>query len=75
MKARDVTRLLERAKENIDAALQVVDASPPERPIEPFDGLPRVRPHTRKGEWQVWSGGICIALLSAEDVAPIKESR
>ncbi len=35
------------------------------------DGAPAVRPHTMPGWWQVWSGGICIALLTPRDVAPI----
>lgn len=46
----------------------------PERLLEPHDGGPRLRPHTIKGWWQVWSGGICIALLEPEDVTPVKES-
>ena len=45
----------------------------PERLLEPHDGSPRLRPHTIEGWWQVWSGGICIALLKPEDVAPLKE--
>ena len=32
---------------------------------------PALRPHTIPGWWQVWSGYICIALLTPEDVAPI----
>jgi hypothetical protein len=39
----------------------------------PHDGKPRLRPHTIPGWWQVWSGGICIALLSDEDIAPVTE--
>ncbi len=38
------------------------------RCLPPHDGKPRLRPHTIKGWWQVWSGGICIALLEPEDI-------
>lgn len=41
--------------------------------VEPsHDRKPALRPHTIPGWWQVWSGGLCIALLSAEDVAPLR---
>jgi len=40
--------------------------------IPPHDGGPKLRPHTIKGWWQVWSGGICIALLTPEDVAVLR---
>ncbi len=43
----------------------------PERLLEPYDGGPRLRPHGIPGWWQVWSGGMCIALLEPEDVAPV----
>jgi len=41
---------------------------------KPHDGGQRLRPHSISGWWQIWSGGICIALLSPEDVAPIVEA-
>lgn len=47
---------------------------PCERCHPPHDGKPRMRPHTIPGYWQVWSGGICIALLSDEDVEPVRVS-
>lgn len=45
----------------------------PERVLEPHDGGPNLRPHTRDGWWQVWSGGICIALLEPKDLEPVTE--
>ena len=39
------------------------DANPPS------DGKEVLRPHSRAGWWEVWSGEICIALLKPEDVA------
>lgn len=35
----------------------------------PSDGKEVLRPHSRAGWWEVWSGEICIALLKPEDVA------
>lgn len=43
----------------------------PTAPIVPHDGKPPMRPHSIPGWWQLWSGGICIALLRPEDVEPI----
>lgn len=43
---------------------------------EPHDAGPALRRHTITGWWQVWSGGICIALLRPEDVADaLREER
>ncbi len=36
--------------------------------IVPFDNKSALRPHTIPNYWQVWSGGICIALLGPDDV-------
>jgi hypothetical protein len=36
-----------------------------------IDG-PALRPHTIKGWWQVWSGYLCIALLTPEDIKPLQ---
>lgn len=44
---------------------------PPDGTLEPFDGKPPLRPHSIPGWWQIWSGGICIALLRPEDIEPI----
>jgi hypothetical protein len=42
------------------------------QPVYPtHDGGSNLRPHTIPGWWQVWSGGICIALLKPEDVEPV----
>ncbi len=72
---KEIKSRLERAKAGIEMAIRAVDARPAERPREPFDGKPILRPHTIKGWWQVWSGGICMHLLSDEDVRPIKEAK
>jgi hypothetical protein len=42
-----------------------------ERVIPTHDKKSNLRPHTVKGWWQVWSGGICMALLDPDDVAPL----
>ena len=39
--------------------------------LDPFDGKGRLRPHTIRGWWQLWSGGLCVALLSPLDLAPV----
>ena len=52
----------------------IEDHRPCERCYPPHDGGQRLRPHSATGWWQVWSGGICIALLSTEDVAPIRDA-
>lgn len=39
----------------------------------PHDGGPALRPHSIPGWWQVWQGGICVALLRPEDVAALAE--
>lgn len=39
-----------------------------ERCRPPHDNKPRLRPHTVAGWFQVWSGGVCIALLAPEDI-------
>lgn len=41
---------------------------PCERCSPALDGKPNLRPHSAAGWWQVWSGGICIALLSPDDI-------
>jgi hypothetical protein len=41
--------------------------------VLPSEG-PALRPHTIPGWWQVWSGHICIALLTPEDVAPVAKA-
>lgn len=46
-------------------------ASRPEPCVAPHYGKSVLRPHTIAGWWQVWSGGICVALLRPEDVAPL----
>lgn len=50
---------------------------PYERCLPPHDGKPRLRPHTIRGWWQVWSGGICIALLEPSDIkaAGLRQSK
>lgn len=75
MSNHEIKKSLERAKDDIERALEAVTERPVKRPLEPFDGLPRLRPHGTRGWWQVWSGGICISLLSAEDVQPIKDAK
>jgi hypothetical protein len=52
-----------------------LDNEAPQQVREPHDKLPPVRPHTIPGYWQVWSGGICIALLSPDDVKPLREAK
>jgi hypothetical protein len=47
----------------------------PQEVLGTNDGIPNLRPHTIPGFWQVWSGGICIALLSPEDVKPLLEAK
>lgn len=59
----------------LEAALDRIEGratEPPDYLLDPHDGGPKLRPHGRDGKfgWQLWSGGICIALLSHEDVAP-----
>lgn len=46
----------------------------PEEVVEPHDKLPPLRPHTIPGWWQVWSGGICIALLAPDDIKPVLDA-
>lgn len=48
------------------------DKSDPAACIPAHDGGPTLRPHGTPGWWQVWSGGICVALLRPEDVAVIR---
>jgi hypothetical protein len=43
--------------------------------MPPADGGPRLIPHGIPGWWQVWSGYICVALLTPEDVAPLREAK
>lgn len=43
------------------ATLDATKATPP------HDGGPAMRPHSISGWWQVWQGGICVALLRPED--------
>jgi hypothetical protein len=57
---RTMTNLLRSAR---GRAVQV-----PHEVLEPYDGKPALRPHTIPGWWQVWSGGICIALLSHREM-------
>ena len=65
----DAERLIDQARDLYDALGRFVDHHEPcERCLPPHDGKPRLRPHTIKGWWQVWSGGICIALLEPEDI-------
>lgn len=47
----------------------------PEPVDTPHDGGKVLRPHGIPGWWQLWSGGLCIALLTPEDVAPLRETR
>lgn len=63
---RQVRNLVKYAKES---AVNV-----PDEVLEPYDGKPALRPHTIPGWWQVWSGGLCIALLTPDDVAPLSNS-
>lgn len=63
---RDVAELAEKLERF------AVHHAPCERCHPPHDGKPRLRPHSIPGWWQVWSGDLCIALLSAEDVAPLR---
>lgn len=62
----DVEQLLEKLERLAKAH------EPCERCALPYDNGPRLRPHTRTGWWQVWSGGLCVALLHPEDVAPLQ---
>ncbi len=68
---------LEILRKEIDALVRAYEhraVQIPDLPVEPFDGGPAVRPHTIPGWWQVWSGSICVALLSPEQVAPIVQA-
>jgi len=70
--------LLESLRDHVDALARSARRQAVHMPdylLAPFDGGPRLRPHTIPGWWQVWSGGICIALLSPKDVAPIVEAK
>jgi len=53
----DMTRQRDEAR----AALNTCDP--------PHDGGRVLRPHSVRGWWQVWSGGICVCLLSPDDFA------
>lgn len=71
---KDLDRLIRRAAELGEEIRRFAERHDPcERCDPPHDGKPRLRPHTIDGWWQVWSGGICIALLSNEDVEPVVE--
>ena len=37
--------------------------------VTPHDGGNVLRKHSVRGWWQVWSGGICVCLLSPDDFA------
>jgi hypothetical protein len=56
------------AIERLEEELRRKADHPPELCLPPHDGKGALRPHTAKGWWQVWSGGICIALLRPEDI-------
>lgn len=52
-----------------------LDNETPQEVLKPHDKLPPIRPHTIPGWWQVWSGSICLALLSPDDVKPLREAK
>lgn len=43
------------------------DLDKPSPCVAPHDGGGVLRPHSVRGWWQVWSGGICVCLLSPDD--------
>lgn len=69
---RALTRLQYAAEQLVEEVRRFAENHEPcERCLPTHDGKPNVRPHSIPGWWQVWSGGICIALLAPEDIAPI----
>jgi hypothetical protein len=62
-------KLVDEAKQALEYVREDIDLRGP----APFDGKPRLRPHSIPGWWQVWSGGLCIQLLTPEDVAPLRD--
>ena len=64
---------VERRLLAIQAVLRTIK-TPPDEVLAPHDGMRSLRPHTIPGWWQVWSGGLCIALLTPEDVEPIVDA-
>ena len=66
-----IKKHLRRALDELTAAIDAFP-QPPEELLAPFDNGPKLRPHSIEGWWQLWSGGICIALLTPEDVAPLR---
>ncbi len=69
VKLEDVGKAIMKALDTISTRA----TSAPDYLLDPHDGGPKLRPHGKDGYlgWQLWSGGICIALLSHEDVEPI----
>lgn len=63
---------IERTMRNLLRCAREKAVHVPTEVLEPYDGKPALRPHSIPGWWQVWSGGICIALLTPEDVAPLR---
>jgi len=62
---------IERTMANLMRSARGRAVTVPDEVLEPYDGKPALRPHTIPGWWQVWSGGLCIALLTPDDVAPL----
>ena len=69
--ALEVLNIFEGAIVNELAQLEV---RVPDDLLAPHDGGSSMRPHTLEGWWQVWSGGVCIALLTPKDVEPVRRS-
>lgn len=68
---------IDDARRAVRLALQAIEKAEtwePQALVPAHDRGPGLRPHTIPGWWQVWSGGLCIALLTPKDVAPLREA-
>lgn len=65
-------KMIDALTESEDKASLTIDypSDGEARACEAKDG-PVLRPHDIPGWWQVWDGGLCIALLRPEDLAPV----
>lgn len=74
----DPENWLEWVKEAVcaaDLAKEGFTALDAPTPAPPHDGGPVMRQHSIPGWWQVWQGGICVALLRPEDVVQVQNAR
>lgn len=58
-----------RGRDVLAAKIEAMEADRPD--VVMVTKKPALRPHTIPGWWQVWSGYLCIALLTPSDVEPL----